>query len=111
MKKTIISYLIGVFSGIVISVIYIIVSSSGNTYIQLQADYQIDNGGKLKNGTILKTDKVFSEGFTRYILFINLRDSEKVKPYNAIRSDVTIPYWLELMENSKDTSIQNNMLR
>lgn len=106
MKKTIIAYLIGVFSGIAICAIYFIISPSGNTYVQLQADCQLDNGGELKKGTILKTDKVFSEGFTRYILFINLRDSEKMKPYNAIRSDVTIPYWLEFMENSKDTSIQ-----
>lgn len=66
-----------------------------NEYVELTKDYAIENGGVIKHGSVLKIDKPFSEGFTRYILYLNLSDGEQVLRHETERKDVVIPYWLQ----------------
>ena len=40
-------------------------------YIELKKDFILDNGSVLKSGSLLRIEKSFSEGHTRYILYIN----------------------------------------
>jgi len=63
-------------------------------YVRLKSDYVIEDGGLVKEGTILRVDKPFSEGFTRYILYLNLSDGEVIDVYDPERRDEIIPYWL-----------------
>lgn len=68
-------------------------------YVELQEDVIISDIGEIKRGTILKVDEEMSEGFTRYILYLNNKgigmseykqDKEKV--------NLIIPYWLAKSE-------------
>lgn len=67
-------------------------------YVELQTDYNIENVGELRKGTLLKFDQPFSEGFARYILYINIPSSETLN-----RKDETdkyiISYWLKKKDN------------
>lgn len=65
-------------------------------YVELKSDYFMENGGVIKQGALLQVDKSFSEGFTRYILYLNLSDVEAVDLHQEQRSDIIIPYWLQI---------------
>jgi hypothetical protein len=68
-------------------------------YIQLKNDYRIDNSGYLKKGTVIRVDHGMDEGFTTYILYLNLSDGEDIESYKTEHKYTVIPYWL----NSVDT--------
>jgi hypothetical protein len=67
-------------------------------YVQLTADYAIADVGTLNKGTVLKVDEGMSEGFTRYILYLNLK-GDNVTVYKTEHPDEIIPYWLQPIEN------------
>ena len=62
-------------------------------YFQLLSDCEISDIGYLKKGAILRFDEGMSEGFTRYILYLNLKAPD-VKPFNVEHDDSIIPFWL-----------------
>ena len=79
------------------TVIYFAQNSSKKSnakYIQLEADYQIENVGELRKGTIIKIDRSMPEGFTRYVLYLNLK-GDNAKGYTPSHKDEIIPYWLQ----------------
>lgn len=86
--------------GFILGLVVIIVlnnnnlNSSENEYYKLENDYCIDNIGVLKSGTLLKTDKGMSEGFTRYILYLNISDGEVLEKYPTKEKNIIMPYWL-----------------
>ena len=103
MKKTK-GFLFGLILGVVIStcISAAINSTDGNVkfkYVQLKEDYQIEDVGQLKSGTILRIDQSMSENFTRYILYLNLGSNAKTEPYQTERENEVIPYWLQSKEN------------
>jgi hypothetical protein len=67
-------------------------------YFELQEDYTDDSLGVIKKGTLLKYDQPFSEGFTRFILYINIHDSEAPKFKKESLNNEIIPYWIEKKE-------------
>lgn len=106
MKKLISSkwfiFFLGLVSGIALLGFYSfrIGKSSDNVYFKLKNDYCIENIGYLKSGTLLQVDKGMSEGFTRYILYLNLSDGEEVEKYYAKEKDMIIPYWLYVKDST-----------
>jgi hypothetical protein len=63
-------------------------------YFELQSNYRIESQGTLKQGTLLQYDHGYPEGFTRYILYLNLKDPN-VKERMSEQKDEVVPYWLE----------------
>ena len=104
--KRIYIYIIGLISGIIlmISLDFILTDYS---YVELQSDYKIANIGLLEKGAKLKIEKGFSEGFTRYSLFLNLHDGEITKMISLDKKRVEIPYWL--IPVLPDTLIQGDL--
>lgn len=68
------------------------------TYIRLNHNYRIEGIGEVKKGTKLRFDVSMSEGFARYILYLNLKDSD-VTIYKTDHKDVVIPYWLSRIDS------------
>jgi hypothetical protein len=93
MKKNILIGFICLFIGVFIGY-NINKYKSKLEYFELQENYTDKELGTIKKGTILKYDQGFSEGFTRYILFLNIHDSEQPKLKEENIEDV-IPYWIE----------------
>lgn len=79
---------------------FIIVKNADNVYFKLKNDYCIENIGYLKAGTLIQVDKGMSEGFTRYVLYLNISDGEEVEKYNAKEKDMIIPYWLQVKDST-----------
>lgn len=69
-------------------------------YFKLKKDYCIQNAGYLKAGTIIQIDEGMSEGFDRFILYLNLSSGQKLDIYEAEHKNTVIPYWL----TEKDTT-------
>lgn len=76
---------------------------SEEPYFMLEEDVIIDGVGNLKTGVKIKYDEGFSEGFTRFILYLNAKDVS-LKRLNVSKENHIIPYWLEKENNSS----QNN---
>ncbi|HYF02438.1 MAG TPA: hypothetical protein VEC36_03620 [Patescibacteria group bacterium] len=92
-------FFIGMGFGMLLTsfVYYYITSKNGiqpNKYVKLTKEVDIENKGFLRKGTILKIDKVMPEGFTRYILYLNLKGNE-VDVYETKHQDEIIPYWMQ----------------
>lgn len=68
-------------------------------YIQLKNNYKIEGAGYLTKGTILRIDEPMDEGFTRYIIYLNLNDGEIVDNYSS-KYDI-FPYWLMPTDTTK----------
>ncbi|MBU2554485.1 MAG: hypothetical protein KKF98_08515 [Bacteroidetes bacterium] len=100
MKKIFNSKVAFFIFGFILGLIVIIIlnkinfNNSENEYYKLESDYCIDNVGVLKIGTLLKTDKGMSEGFTRYILYLNISDGEVLENYPTKEKNMIMPYWL-----------------
>ncbi len=64
------------------------------SYFILNEDTYIGEVGTLKKGTILRYDDSYPEGFTRFILYLNVKgiDLRKSKEDNDNKIK---PYWLE----------------
>jgi cbb3-type cytochrome oxidase subunit 3 len=63
-------------------------------YIELKEDFSLHNGSVLKKGTMLKVDKSASEGYTRYILYVNYKSGEGIEPKAFEKENLIKPYWL-----------------
>ena len=78
-------------------------SMRDNPYIILNEDYKIEGvGGVIKKGTILKTDEAMSEGFTRFILYLNLKGGN-YDLYREGKNKVIIPFLLNPLEDTLTT--------
>lgn len=96
--KTITFYLLGIITGIILCVLYSWTTQKIN-YVTLPKDYIITGDkGVIKKGTKLKVDKGFGEGFTRYILYLNVRDSEPIELDSVQGKNEIKPYWLQPTE-------------
>lgn len=87
-------YLAGVISGILMCLLIRSLLSTNYDYVKLEKDYCIEEIGIIKKGSILKFDKAFSEGFSRYVLYLNIHDGETLKEHETNKREIIIPYWL-----------------
>lgn len=99
---TLIVFILGVAVGISLSFFW---EKEGaffneNSYIKLEDDFCIDNIGFLRKGTLIKFDKAFSEGFSRYILYLNFPSSHSGSPYVTEHEHEIIPYWLRQRDST-----------
>jgi hypothetical protein len=60
----------------------------------------LTNGGYLKKGTVLKINEAMPEGFTRYILYLNLKGN-RTSPHKTEHDDQVVPYWLHPVDSTK----------
>lgn len=84
------------FLGLVIGGIigYLVPKQNDSTYFELKSDYTSQNGSILKSGTKLCYDQGFSEGFTRYILYVNIgADDLHVEKIEQAEKYLVFPYW------------------
>lgn len=88
-NKLFLSFLMGGLLGAVLLQFYFYFPKKNN-YVILQQDYNIEDVGVLKKGTKLKIDKGMSEGFTRYVLYLNFKGGN-TQP--SIEKGI-VPYWL-----------------
>lgn len=93
--KTLTVLFIGVVIGFFVSKE---ISFSKPSYVVLQNDYFHQELGLLKKGTKLKYDEGMSEGFSRYILYINITDADKLKLEKSNNINEIEPYWVEKKE-------------
>lgn len=95
MKNKVIYFALGILSSVVIVSIYNYFqedeSIKNNPYFILNKDYKVGELGLLKKGTKIKFDKGMSEGFSRFILYINIKGGDISKEKET---DIIIPYWL-----------------
>jgi hypothetical protein len=96
MKGKIVTFVLGLVIGS--GILFLLDSKSkksvNSKYIQLNTDYHIETIGYLKKGTILRIDEPMDEGFTRFILYLNLSDGEANLKYKTEHESEIIPYWL-----------------
>lgn len=64
-----------------------------HNYFKTTEDYLIEDVGQIKKGTLIKLDQSFSEGFTRYILYLNIHDEDSLIHQETDYSDEIMPYW------------------
>lgn len=73
-------------------------------YWTLQENCEVENVGFLKKGTLLRVDEAMSEGFTRCILYLNIKNiqvSDSKEKYEFI------PYWLSSKKDNIFDSLNN----
>ncbi|WP_080778189.1 hypothetical protein [Chryseobacterium phocaeense] len=89
--------IIGIILGLLLNKFYYYLDRNEYEYYSLDSDYLgEDNKSVLKKGTVIRYDQAFSEGFTRYVLYINIKNSEaliKSKKEKEIQ-----PFWFEKRE-------------
>lgn len=91
MKKGFLYFLLGVATS-VLTFFMIRKGDNDTLYYVLNQDYQIDNIGFLKKGTIIKFEQGMDEGFDRYSLYLNLKNGNLIKDTQHI--EYVVPYWL-----------------
>ena len=74
------------------------VSFEKPSYSELPQDYYQNELGLIKKGTKLKYDKGMSEGFSRYILYINISDGDNLQLKKSENFNEINPYWIEKKE-------------
>lgn len=88
-------FILGLFIGLLICRVHNHnMFNNTNEYYELQNDYSIDNVGVLKSGTLVKIVEGMDEGFSRYILYLNISDGEELTKHHEKEKDMVIPYWL-----------------
>jgi hypothetical protein len=90
--KPMIILFVGIFLGYVGSKK---ITFEDESYVELPCDYSHKELGLIKKGTKLKCDQDFSEGFTRYILYLNIHDSQHPTLSKENATKEIIPYWIE----------------
>lgn len=96
MKKNILMLLIGLSIGAML-MSFIKNKQEGEQqikYIELKEDFLLNNGGVLKKGTMLKVDKPASEGYTRYMLYVNYKSEEGIELKSYDKYNLIKPYWI-----------------
>jgi hypothetical protein len=63
-------------------------------YIELKENFLLDNGIVLKKGTFLRFDKTLSEGFKRYILYVNYKSDATIESKDYMLENLVKPYWM-----------------
>ncbi|MEI6946327.1 hypothetical protein V9K67_03935 [Paraflavisolibacter sp. H34] len=105
MKQNILLFAMGMLIGIVL--MSFMDRNQGKTkqtkYIELKENFYLSNGGVLKRGTQLKIDKSSSEGFTRYILYVNYKSEEGIGLKSYEKMNLVKPYWIY-----RDSAAVNN---
>jgi hypothetical protein len=93
--KTLVVLIIGAVLGFFISKK---VSFEKPKYVILKSDYFHQELGLLKKGTKLRFDEGMSEGFSRYILYLNISDADNLKLEKSNYINEIDPYWIEKKE-------------
>jgi hypothetical protein len=93
-----IKFILGLILGIAATLFATHFRQKDYTYVQLKHDYHIVGIGEVKKGTILRFDEAMSEGFTRYVLYLNLKDDD-VTIHKTDHKYTVIPYWLSNVDN------------
>ena len=101
MKKSIV-YILGLLTGLVISAVcwFVFYHEDSKPYVVLNTDCNIEGAGVLQKGTILKIDEGMSEGFTRYILYLNIKGNHYTSLHKTPYENAIIPYWLNPIETA-----------
>jgi len=73
-------------------------------YAELNQDFELANGGVLKEGTKIKYKASYPEGFSQYSLYLNIGSENNKLSLRREEHDV-IPHWIEPMEISGCGSI------
>lgn len=100
MRSSITYFLLGFLSALIliITIYYYFDRSNNETYFILDKDYEISNIGVLRKGAKIKFDKGMDEGFSRYILYLNIKgenfEKDKTETYDIV------PYWLNEIDSS-----------
>ena len=98
--KTVKGFILGLIIGAILMFVfsfYVYSKKELKTYeyVKLKEDFKIDNEGILKKGTILRIDEPMPEGFTRYIMYLNLKgDGTEIYKTDKNKDFLIIPYWL-----------------
>ncbi len=95
----IIIFIIGILIGAITMYFMKRSSFKNHKYIKLTKDYKIEELGVIKKGTILRIDQPMPEGFTRYILYLNLKEND-FSNYKPAMQDEIIPYWLHNIDTT-----------
>jgi hypothetical protein len=101
MKKNIGLVMLGLLMGALLSS-FITFSGTSTKYIKLEEDFVIESGGIIKKGTYLRVDKSFSEGFTRYILFLNYKGESGTTFEEFDKTNLVKPYWIYRTDSLND---------
>lgn len=100
MKKNIIFFILGLIIGI-LSLSFIGSRKNSETkYIELKRDFILDNGSLLKSGSLLKIEEAFSEGHTRYILYVNSKGHKYTELKTFKKENLIHPYWMYVVDSS-----------
>ena len=93
MKKTIFNFTLGFITCLILFLFLYFYKSKKEEaqYFILKEDYNISIFGKLNKGAKIKFDQEMHEGFSRFILYLNLKNGNVVK---SNESNAIIPYWL-----------------
>tara|TARA_B110000977_G_C11063203_1_gene486752 strand:+ start:327 stop:617 length:291 start_codon:yes stop_codon:yes gene_type:complete len=94
MKSKLILLVVGCVLGFGASTLISWLKTEDAIYIKLDADYQMDNGSQLTKGTALEVDKGFGEGFTRYILYLNISDADSPDSSFVEKDNYKHVHWL-----------------
>jgi hypothetical protein len=87
--------ILGLFIGATMVLLFNRYQTSKQTkYLELKEDFILSNGGILKKGTLLKSEKAMNEGFTRYILYINYKSDVAVELKSYKVENLVKPYWM-----------------
>tara|TARA_B110000977_G_C10898561_1_gene424305 strand:+ start:368 stop:709 length:342 start_codon:yes stop_codon:yes gene_type:complete len=108
MKSKLILLVVGCILGFCSSKLISWVKAKDTIYIKLDADYQMDNGSIVTKGSMLEVDKGFSEGFTRYILYLNISDADSPDSNFIERDNYKHIHWLR---KRKPTPASPELLR
>lgn len=93
--------------GLVIGIAYSYIESNGSEYYELKNDYCISNKGVIKSGSLIKFDKAMPENYSRYIIYLNIHDSEEIIKYRNSKRGLIIPYWLNPANDSVCVKVNN----
>ena len=86
--------IIGIVFGVILNKCYHYFDEGQYEYYILDSDYHGENKSILKKGTVISYDQGFSEGFSRYVLYINIKDSEA--PKKLKKGEEIHPFWFEI---------------
>lgn len=109
MKKNILVLIFGITIGIILtSFIKKYKEENQQTkYVELKEDFTLNNGSVLKKGTMLKVDKSSSEGYTRYIAYINYKSNDGIELRIFDKENFIKPYWLYRIDTVKTGNVSN----
>jgi hypothetical protein len=100
MKINVIFFISGVAIGILLLSFIGNVKDRETKYIELKRDFVLDNGSVLKSGSLLRIEKAFSEGHTRYILYLNSKGDKYTELKTFNKENLIHPYWMYVADSS-----------